>query len=460
VQSVEPRERMKKNKEQEKMYKIYLSLVFSFCTFNTHTQALPRRACMGVFLHDTLGRLMVDSVEKYTSLANTDIRKGDFILEVNEENMNNVLQYKKVVKEIIVPDEVRLKISRGGKEKIISTPTVGRSMDVYPYIEEVLGSVKYGEGELRKIIYKKSKRKKAPGIFFIPGYNCGSIENFPSLYDRALIEEWVEHGYMVYTVEKSGVGDSRNCKPCAEVDLQTDIELYQTAFQDFKKQEAIDSNKLFIWGHSMGGIIAPLVAQHNSVKGIMVYGTVYRPWSEFLLEMHRVQKPLLEHLTFEETETFIRLIQKVYYEFFVLKKTPEQLHNIPEYKSIVETELEYQEGSTNMWGRHWRFWQQLDSINLAQAWQTTSAKVLAMNGDADYIQCSQVEPCLITNAVNSKHPHHATMAIISGVDHLLMSADNFQEAIENFNNKKYVTEPASVELIKATLDWMEEVMDN
>ena len=71
---------------------------------------------------------------------------------------------------------------------------------------------------------------------------------------------------------------------------------------------------------------------------------------------------------FSKTEDFVRQIQKIYYELFVLKKTPAQLNEIAEYKPLVESELGYKPGSNDMWGRHWRFCQQLDSIDLADSW--------------------------------------------------------------------------------------------
>ena len=77
--------------------------------------------------------------------------------------------------------------------------------------------------------------------------------------------------------------------------------------------------------------------------------------------MHRVQKPLLDNLNYLQTEDFMRKIQKIYYEFFVLRRTREALLKNPEYRDLVISELGYKEGSNDMWGRHWAFWPQIDS---------------------------------------------------------------------------------------------------
>ena len=318
------------------------------------------------------------------------------------------------------------------------------------------GSVKVNDCEVRSIIYYPLETDKHAGIFFIPGYNCGSIENYHTNFNGRMIEGWVRHGYTVYTVEKSGMGESYGCLACEEVDLQTDIELYEAALRDFFTLPNIDSNQRFIWGHSMGGIIAPLIARDKPIRGIMVFGTVFRPWSEFLLEMHRIQKPLTDSLSYSATETFTRLIQRVYYEFFVLKKSPSELYQQPSYQKIVETELEYKAGKTSMWGRHWRFWQQLDSINLAEAWQHQRAHVLVLHGASDFIQCAAVEPYLITEAVNQVHPGHAKAITLQHVDHLMMNSRNFKEAVTNFNEQLYRKGNFNSSLLDSTIDWLQQ----
>ena len=91
-----------------------------------------------------------------------------------------------------------------------------------------------------------------------------------------------------------------------------------------------------------------------------------------------------------------------------------------------------------MWGRHWRFWQQLDSINLASSWQNVNCKVLVLHGQSDYIQCSAVEPYLITETINKVHPHHAKTIIMDSMDHLMMNSKNFEEAVSNFNSRAFI----------------------
>jgi alpha-beta hydrolase superfamily lysophospholipase len=80
-----------------------------------------------------------------------------------------------------------------------------------------------------------------------------------------------QNGYAVVTIEKSGLGDSFGCQPCGEVDLLTDIESFDAGYKYMEKLPFVDAANLFIWGHSMGGTIAPEVAKLHHPKGIMVF---------------------------------------------------------------------------------------------------------------------------------------------------------------------------------------------
>ena len=90
-----------------------------------------------------------------------------------------------------------------------------------------------------------------------------------------------------------------------------------------------------------------------------------------------------------------------------------------------------------MWGRHWRFWQQLDSIDLARSWANVNAKVLSVFGGADYIACSRIEHELIVRTVNSTHPGNAEYLEVPDVDHLITRNPDWESAHRNISNPAY-----------------------
>ncbi len=199
-------------------------------------------------------------------------------------------------------------------------------------------------------IYTPIKAHPPNRQFYLFGLYC-NVRKFSEI-KRATLPSLGEQGFLVMTVEKSGNGDSDHCTPCMQSDLSRDIFIYERAYEALSKRPDINPHQLFIWGHSMGGIIAPMIQAELAPRGL-VYGTVFRPWSEFLLEMLGFKNPCSKTKSFQETEDFLRVIQKIYFAFVDNKDRKES--RIPAFKTWVQTELEYEPGNTDMWGRHWRF---------------------------------------------------------------------------------------------------------
>ena len=147
-------------------------------------------------------------------------------------------------------------------------------------------------------------------------------------------------------------------------------------------------------------------------------------------------------------------MQKIYFEFFVLKRSPAQLNEIPGYRALVKTELNFKPGSNDMWGRHWKFWQQLDSINLAESWNKVNCPVLILHGGADYEQCSSVEPLMIKETVNEAHPGYAIQVTIDNLDHFMMISKDWKEAYKHFKNQEYLKGNFNYKIASESIKWL------
>jgi len=423
---------------------------------NASAQTPPRKAIMGLLAKPVASGILADSILVNSTFDALHLQKGDVITELNGNKITSIDSYSKVALNIRSGDKVTVQFIRSNKSITANGNAIMRPYEQSAIADVQYDWVKFRNGYLRAITRKPKGKTNLPAILLIPGYGCGSVENYMNSYNGKILTEWIKAGYAVVTIEKSGLGDSYNCVPCSEVDLATDIESFDAGYSYMEQLPFVDKGNLYIWGHSMGGIIAPEIAKRHQPKGVMVFGTTFRPWSEFLLEMHRVQKPLLENQTYLQTEDFMRTIQKIYYEFFILKKSREELLKNPEYAALVVSELGYKEGSNDMWGRHWAFWPQIDSLNLAQSWQKINCPVLVLHGASDYESCSIVEPQLITRTVNEAHPNNATMQIIPELDHFMMKSKNWEEARDNFNTQQYNKGNFNYAIAGATINWLKQ----
>ena len=434
--------------------KIFFTILIIAGGLMSVAQTPPRKAIMGLFAKPVANGIIIDSIIANSTFASLALQKEDVITEINGNKIASMETYGQHVSNLRAGEKITVQFLRNGKNMNASGNAVMRPYEQSDFADVQYDWVKFRTGYLRAITRKPKGKTNCPAILLVPGYGCGSIENYMSSYNGKLLTEWLKAGYAVITIEKSGLGDSYNCAPCSEVDLATDIESFDAGYNYMEQLAFVDKNKLYIWGHSMGGIIAPEVAKRHHPKGIMVFGTTFRPWSEFLLEMHRVQKPLLENQTYIQTEDFMRKIQKIYYEFFILRKTRETLLQNPEYKELVVSELGYKAGNNDMWGRHWAFWPQIDSLNLAQSWQATNCPVLVLHGAADYESCSIVEPMLIKETVNEAHAGNATMVVVPELDHFMMKSKNYEEARDNFKKQQYAKGNFNYSIAEETVNWL------
>ncbi len=433
---------------------ILIGLIVSYSTATA--QEIPRKALIGTSGKFYSNGMVADTVVPNSTMQLLGLQKGDTLQYINGEKITNAPSFNKAITNIRTGDKTTIIYNSKGKYRTRSGKAVMRPYETSDKIDILYDWVQYKQCRLRTITRRPKAQNDMPAILLIPGYNCGSVENFSAGIYKHLIEAWLDAGYAVVTIEKTGLGDSYNCTPCSEADLVTDIEVFDAGYQYMERLPFVNKNNLFIWGHSMGGVIAPEIAKLHKPKGVIVFATVFRPWSEFLLEMHRVQYPL-DGKSYVQTEADVRGMQKIYYEFFRLKKSPAELYENPEYKKLVAVELEYKPGKDDMWGRHWRYWQQIDSLDLAASWSAVECSVLSLFGGADYIACSLLEHQLIERTVNAAHPGNCTHITIPDIDHLIVQQPDWKTAHKNFSDVKYRSEHFHYGFAKTTVEWMDKI---
>jgi len=64
------------------------------------------------------------------------------------------------------------------------------------------------------------------------------------------------------------MGDSRNSTPCEQMDFDHEVETYRTALTHLHSMPGIDADRIFLYGHSMVVLSAPLMATAAPIAGI------------------------------------------------------------------------------------------------------------------------------------------------------------------------------------------------
>jgi dienelactone hydrolase len=112
-------------------------------------------------------------------------------------------------------------------------------------------------------------------VLLLQGGGCGSIDvpQAGSTGPNALIHAIAAQGFVTMRVDKPGTGDSEG-PPCPETGYREELAGYRAALQELVANPAVDPDRVFLLGLSLGGFFAPIIAQDVKLAGISVYGTI------------------------------------------------------------------------------------------------------------------------------------------------------------------------------------------
>ena len=119
-------------------------------------------------------------------------------------------------------------------------------------------------------------------------------------------------------MEKGDMGDNENCPPCATMGFIEEMAMYDAGYQNLLTLNEVDKDKIYLFGHSMGGTTAPLLAAKYQPKGVIVYGTGFKPWSEYMVEAYLIQLQLRGHDLGDLRENIEKFKPFIYQFFYYL----------------------------------------------------------------------------------------------------------------------------------------------
>lgn len=331
-----------------------------------------------------------------------------------------------------IDSQIELTVLRDKKELVLKGKVIGRPYETDDNAKVIYDQASFKGGELRVIINKPYKEEKMPAMLFIPGYTCSSIDDLPYYHPyKRIIDAYVDAGYVTLRIEKSGLGDSKNTPPCESCDLLDEIENFEVGLKKLKSLPYVDTNQIIIFGHSMGGIVAPAISAKHQVAGVIVYGTTAKSWFEYQLEMYRVQNAL-SGMNPIEVEASVVSQYDLNYRFFVKKEKLENMAKDPKVDSILRAVWEY-DGAGKIYSRNAEYWRQIQDFPHLENWKNTAAKVLVLFGESDFQAFSLADHQQIVNTVNHFHKGNAELISFPLTDHYFAKSGSMQEAFDKFS---------------------------
>jgi len=251
-------------------------------------------------------------------------------------------------------------------------------------------------------------------VIVLQGIACESIEH--PLASGAplagLVAGWARAGFEVLRFDKRGVGDSEG-GPCPQTDFTTELADALGEVRAASNHARMGDRPLFVFGHSVGGIMAAKLASECLVRGVIVYGTPVMRWLACLQDSARRQLKLRG-----ASEEAIAA-------------------QVAELARLAVT------GELN--GRSAAYHAQLDALDIEAAWRRVLAPVLVVRGEHDWVVAEDDQARIATLAQGP-----TTIVDVPGLDHLFGQHADREASLRDYGAGTF--HPA---IVDATLAWME-----
>ncbi|MEO5938750.1 MAG: alpha/beta fold hydrolase [Sphingomonas sp.] len=433
-----------------------LALTTAVTADNTN---LPRGSFFGARTLPTAEGVTIGDVQPLGTAARMGLRSGDLLLLLNGARITNATVVQTEMRRLSVGSKISADLMRGGRKVHLQATTVSAPTEKYAGASVTYGAVQFRGNLLRDILTRPTDRRLGAVVFFIQGFGCFSIEaRTPDGEFAKLAQAFSARGIAFYRVEKPGVGDSTGPHACAENDFATELDGFRTAYRHLADL-GYSRDQIFILGHSLGGIEAPLLAAENSPRGVAVYGTILRNWADYMLDLDRLQDFQVlgrdPGATYDRAEGDREAIHRFFFAGGSLRTitsdNPAITNNL--------TELFGWDGTNHLFGQSETFMRDLAGINLARAWQSSRSRVLSLYGASDVIALSGQDQRDIVDIVNFARPGTAQYLEVPDTMHtmdLVGSRDELRKA--SIQKGELVNGAFNPEVADRLVEWIERSM--
>lgn len=394
-----------------------LSFLFMI-SLNSFGQELSRKGTLGIQMenNDASTGISVVKVFPNTTASALGLKQGDLVKSINQKQFTDVIDLVAEVGNWRKGDILKVKVLRGTENLLLEAKVVGKPLETSNYGTIIYDHVDFDGGKLRSILSLPEGIDNPPVIFSLPGIGCGSVDYCyqPEAMLKLWVEELVKSGVAVYRVEKPGMGDSEGTKKCKEMDFNYEVAAFQAALDHLKTIKSINPEQIFLYGHSLGTVSAPLVAKGKNVAGIIAWGGIASTWFEYSLKLKKDQRILMGD-DYSEIDTEFRAFTPFLYDFYINKMTPDELRSKSEY---AEQSKQYFNGTDMVKGlHHYSFFHTLNDVNILNAYKEADCPVLTLAGELDIHAIDTQWAKRLADLVNYYRPNDGTHVIIPKTTH-------------------------------------------
>ena len=371
---------------------------------------------------------------------------GDVVSEIDTLPVDTSADFVSFIGRHLAGDQVRVGLVRAG-QKITKTAILKpRPFEVTQDSSVLYRSVQVEGARRRVIVTRPNAPGRYPAVLLIGGLGCYSLDG-ELMRDSGygpILRALLKHGFVTMRVEKTGEGDSEG-PACTDGNATAELEAegYVAGLRALKGYNFVESDKVFIFAHSLGPLIAALVLPQESVRGFVAAETIGRSWFEYGLENVRRQSSLVGEPP-DQVDAEVRAHEKCAHHFYVLHEPAE---------AVVKLGEQCRDMIRSYAGVPSTYMQQIGDLNLAKQWKQIDVPVLVIYGTSDPATSAD-EGRYLVEIINTFHPGRARFVELPGMGHDFARYSSEAEFLRRCQDSK--AHPFDDEVLVVLTKWIEE----
>ncbi len=302
--------------------------------------------------------------------------------------------FRHAVSRLTEGQQVELQLSRGAARLSVSVSCAPAPQEQTEGLRSEYGQINLSDHtRLRSIVTRTNDESGAHAravVLFLPGYSLTSCDyaRSPEWPVRRWVEQLAREGFVIVRVERRGCGESDACVDStgAEVEVSFEQELadWEQAHRQLSSALVDEHGAPLSWvvyGHSLGGLQAPLLAPKINARAIAVWGSGIDTWSEYSDALLR-RRMRFDNCSESEIEAAVRAQQHLFASVLLGGQSlqswlqgPSTLTRWSEWLGVDEYE--------QIHGRNVHYWRQVYRCECAAPLERWQRPLLALRGDSD-----------------------------------------------------------------------------
>lgn len=389
---------------------------------------LPRKGFFGVAAAPDPKGVKVTRIVGGGAGEASGLKAGDVIVSVNGTKMADPAAFVAAARTINGGDKLNIRYIRDGKESTTRGTMVERPRETEPNLDVIYDQVVSLGKRIRVIITKPKGDGKFPTLFLIGGIGSYSVDApFASMPYGNVLGPVANAGYVTVRIDKPGQGDSEG-PLYKNLAFGVEQDAYLQALRLTKTLPFVDASRIAIYGHSMGGCFAPLVASVEPVKAVIANGTLFQSFTEYMLENTRRQSEL-GGAAQDALDQDQKMLDSLMHFVFDEGEAPKQVEQ--RHKELAQfAKQTFPDGETYS-GVGIPFFRELSHINLPKAWSLAKCDVLALYGENDFLS-GRADHERLAAYVNKLRPGTAQFILMPNCDHIFTKTTSMRDSMDKW----------------------------